>query len=401
MNPARSQAKTGSAGPRSDALRWFPALFEESPFGMVVTDGRGAVLSANRLASELLLDGRDAQEGRLRCCELICSQLRSGSFAGATCLTEAALASGDRSLEVRLEAPGGASREEILVRPTPIHDDEARVVMYLFPDYWSGRVAGGRALGGEPRPTHPATVRARTLGPLRIEVNGADVGGDWLQRRPGQLLKYLLFSRHRLAATEQIYEVLWPASPAPWNSGAIRFQVHELRNRLEPDRAGASSRLVLTRRGGYMLNPEELWIDADLFEDKAREGLTLLAQGAGEAAIPPLEAALALYRGDFLSEDPYAEWVLDERDRLREVAERALHALMELRRAAGDLEGATDCARRLASMEPLDMDVQREFLEICIRRGRRSEAMRRYSVIRERMRREFGHDPDFTLADLS
>ena len=47
------------------------------------------------------------------------------------------------------------------------------------------------------------------------------------------------------------------------------------------------------------------------------------------------------------------------------------------------------------------MDIQKEFLEVCIRRGRRTEALRRYSVIRERMRREFGRDPDFTLADLA
>ena len=57
-------------------------------------------------------------------------------------------------------------------------------------------------------------------------------------------------------------------------------------------------------------------------------------------------------------------------------------------------------ARRLAAMEPFDLDVQRDFIEICMRRGRRSEAMRRYAIVRKRVKREFGQDPDFTLGDL-
>ena len=114
----------------------------------------------------------------------------------------------------------------------------------------------------------------------------------------------------------------------------------------------------------------------------------------------PLERAHSLYQGDFLSEDPYADWALEERDRLRELAGRELRAMVSLKRSAGDLDAATEYARRLAEMEPFDLDIQREFLEMCIERGRRSEAMRRYALIRRRVRREFGHDPDFTLADL-
>jgi hypothetical protein len=37
-------------------------------------------------------------------------------------------------------------------------------------------------------------------------------------------------------------------------------------------------------------------------------------------------------------------------------------------------------------------------LELCIARGRRSAAMRRYAVVRRRVRTEFGREPDFSLA---
>ncbi len=149
-----------------------------------------------------------------------------------------------------------------------------------------------------------------------------------------------------------------------------------------------------------MLHRERVWIDADEFEDRARTGLTLFVQGEGNTAMAPLERALDIYEGEFLSDDPYAEWALEERDRLHELAGQEIRALISLNRSSGDLDAATEHSRRLAGMEPFDMDVQREFLEMCIKRGRRSEAMRRYALIRRRVRREFGHDPDFTLADL-
>jgi DNA-binding SARP family transcriptional activator len=177
--------------------------------------------------------------------------------------------------------------------------------------------------------------------------------------------------------------------------------VHVLRERLEPHRVSrAVSRFIVTRRGGYMLDPEQIWLDADQFETECRDGLALFAQGDASAAATRLERALALYRGDLMAENLYAEWALEERDRLRELAGQGLRAMVGLARSTGDLDTAAGHARRLAAMEPFDMDVQRDFIEICLSRGRRSEAMRRYAIVRKRVKREFGQDPDFTLGDL-
>ena len=145
---------------------------------------------------------------------------------------------------------------------------------------------------------------------------------------------------------------------------------------------------------------EPVWLDAELFETEISSGLSLFAQGDTAAGANRLERGVALYRGDLFTENLYAEWALEERDRLRDLAGRGLRALVEIARSAGDLDTAAPHARRLAAMEPFDMDVQREFIEICMGRGRRSEAMRRYAMLRKRVKREFGQDPDFTLGDL-
>jgi DNA-binding SARP family transcriptional activator len=389
----------------AEATGWLPTLFEELSFGLVVMDREGLILTANRRAREVLFPHESRSKGLgSECCEWICEPLnrQGGDAKDSGCMTQRALATDGPLPETRLEVEIGGVRNPVWITACPINCGEARVAIYLRPEQAS---SGDRRSPAADRAESPASssaeLRIHTLGRTRVEIAGSDFGGDWLQQRPGQVLEFLLCARHRVATSEQISEALWPGAAQPWSNASVRHQVHMLREKLEPERdSNELSRFVVTRRGGYMMDPERVWIDADEFEDKARTGLSLFVQGEGDAAMAPLERALALYQGDFLSEDPYAEWALEERDRLRELAGRELRALISLRRSAGDLDAATEYARRLAGMEPFDMDVQREFLELCIKRGRRSEAIRRYTLIRRRVRREFGHDPDFTLADL-
>jgi DNA-binding SARP family transcriptional activator len=280
------------------------------------------------------------------------------------------------------------------VTASPIEVAEARVVVYVRPDESPAR--SDRAY---PAADAPA-LRIHALGQTRVESNAMDLAGEWLDQRPGQLLKYLICERPRVVTCDEIADALWP-NAGPLTRSSVRHQVHVLRERLEPDRISrAVSRFVVTRPGGYLLDPDQLWLDADQFEAEVSGGLTLYAHGDAVAAANRLERGLALYKGDLFAENLYAEWALEERERLRELAGRGLRALVHLARSAGDLDAAAAHARRLAAMEPFDLDVQREFIEICLSRGRRSEAMRRYAILRKRVKREFGQDPDFTLGDL-
>jgi DNA-binding SARP family transcriptional activator len=52
-------------------------------------------------------------------------------------------------------------------------------------------------------------------------------------------------------------------------------------------------------------------------------------------------------------------------------------------------------------MQPYDEDVHRRLIELDLRAGRRSDALRRYAALRSRLRRMFGEEPSFTPADLA
>jgi DNA-binding SARP family transcriptional activator len=98
--------------------------------------------------------------------------------------------------------------------------------------------------------------------------------------------------------------------------------IHMTRRALEPKlKSGADSRLI--RTGDqliYLDAPGELWIDAAEFEASS-----IRAFRSGN--VQECEEALALYAGDLLSGDLYADWCMRRRDQLRASYQELLRKL--------------------------------------------------------------------------
>jgi DNA-binding SARP family transcriptional activator len=372
---------TGEAMPR-DAYR---RIFESLPGAVVVLDPSGAVVRYNPSAAAIF--GRAIEQPGVRCCDLFgCGRGGEDQPIAFHCVTVAALERGG-PLEALTTEVGGRT---LSVMAAPLPDG-------------AGAVVEVRALGA---PSHvngtaPQILRITTLGDVGIEIDQRPLGGEWLHHRPGRLFKYLICARGHRVPTEELIEALWPGSG---RSGmpSLRQAVHALRDRLEPTRTRhAQSRFILARAGAYELDLTDVWIDADEFETEARAALLSLERWGAEAAEPQLTRAAGLYGGDFLADEPYADWVLGERDRLRDLAARILRELANLHLDTGSTDDATEVLQRLADLEPLDLHAQRDLIALMIQRGRHADAARRYELVRRRFRHAFDQDPDFALSELA
>ena len=378
-----------------------PKLFERFPYGLAIGAPDGAILQMNHRARQLLVPDESApMEKRWTCCELICDHL--GSVLGTGCMSEWALGSPGELPEVRVDFGEDRMRAAAWVSASTLESPRRFVLFHLRPGRPNDRRR--RTRGGWRGPgtsNERAELSVRTLGQFRIEGADGPVNGDWLEQRAGQLFKYLVCERRKTLASDQIAEALWPGAGTDDGRNRLRFHIHALREKIEPDRTQRSaSRFVVGRRGGYLFDTSSAWIDADDFECEAKAGLGAIAQGNGEGAAPHLDRAAELYRGDFMVEDPYAEWALAERERLRNLCARVLRAQATERVAGKRLEAADCAARRLAELEPFDDEVQRLLLEISLRRGRRSEAVRRFELHRRRVQRTFEIEPGFDLRQV-
>lgn len=399
VSPAEDRTANGAgARPRPAELGYrvpipYRAVFEFFPAGIVVVDAQGVVQGANLTVKRML--GPVLERERLRCCDILGCR-RPNTALADHCITELALNRSGPLPELRVDvAARGGNVGSVWINAAPYGGAEAAVILELRPG-----VVGDRRRRTEPHWMGGPKLRMFTLGRTRVESGEGPLAGEWLGHRPGEVLKYLVCHRGRVVPQDELIEVFWRQAG---RSGAtnVRQAVHTLRDRLEPDRArhGASS-FVAARRGGYELELGAVWIDADDFESCVREGLAALGAGDVDSAEPTLTRAGALYRGDFLADEPYAEWAFAERDRLRGLAGQALRGLADVKAMQNDLEAATEQLQRRAELEPLDLDVQRDLLGMLMRRGRHAEAARRFETVRRRYRKTFGGDPPLDLAEI-
>ncbi|HVD86848.1 MAG TPA: BTAD domain-containing putative transcriptional regulator [Solirubrobacterales bacterium] len=377
-----------------------PRLVEEFMFGLVLADRGGKIQYLNQKARQLLLPGNTAVSREWTCCDLICNRL--GALLDDTCLSRRAAMAAEDIPEVRMDIGQQHLGSAAWVTASPLEPDHEQVLFHLRPGK-SGdrrrRTAPGWS--GEARRGGEAKLQISTLGRVEVEGEGGPLNGEWLEQRPGQLFKYLLCERRRVVSNDLVAEALWPEAGLEEGRGRLRYNVHALRDKLEPERGHRSpASFILARRGGYVFDTSCVWLDVDEFEREACAGVAAFERNWHEQAAEHLSNALRLYKGDFLADEPYAEWALEEQERLRALAAQALRTQVRINVELGRLEPAAEDTRRLADLEPLDTDVQRLLIELCLRRGRRSEAYRRYARFRRRMNIVFNTDPDFDLGEI-
>lgn len=367
-------------------------VFDAFPYGIIVVDESGFVLSCNDAAKRLLgLSADDPAAAGMTCCDLF-GCLEPDGALGHACITDAALTTRGPVPEIRVDLPGTPSGAAWITAGRV--EGEARHVIYQVRP---GR-AEDRRRRTEPHWTTGPLLHVRALGATEVDSPEGPIGGQWLEQRAGQLLKFLICERHRVVPLDEIADVFWREAGRSGPNN-VRHFIHALRDRLQPCRTErGESAFIVTREGGYALNLRRIDLDVEHFEQLAAAGFAR-EEGDGRRE-RDLEEAARLYQGDLVAEEYYAEWAMPERDRLRGLARRALWVLATTRLVRGDCDGAQARLERIIEIEPFETAAHRALIALCLDVGNLSEAHRRYASLRARMRANFGMDPDFDLAQL-
>jgi hypothetical protein len=216
---------------------------------------------------------------------------------------------------------GGRTHSRYLGKDRPLDVGDAAASSGADGTALSGAVAGdGRAVvTTTPRVRrHAATavppLRVRTLGGSAV-WRGEEVlpEGRWARGKAGTLFKLLLSTpRHALTA-EQAIDHVWPEADPQQGAANLRSTIRFLRGVLDGPAEGSSylrtsgATLVLDPAPGGV--PPADWLDAAAFVRRARPALA----GTDRAAC---RAALALYGGAYLPDDPYEDWAETQRAHL-------------------------------------------------------------------------------------
>jgi DNA-binding SARP family transcriptional activator len=157
------------------------------------------------------------------------------------------------------------------------------------------------------------------LGGLRLRH--PDQGSMELASQKGaQLLALLAYAPGKKHRRDILQALLWPDSDQPHAQGNLRFVLHQLRKILGGDEGPLRS-----DGRSIWLDPDHVMVDVVRFEALA-----------GEGTLEALTAACDLYGGDLVFgavdlSPEYEDWLVPERERLRELARSAFWNLFSLR----------------------------------------------------------------------
>ena len=188
---------------------------------------------------------------------------------------------------------------------------------------------------------------------------------------------------HGPALRPVIIGALWPNVSEQQARGCLRTTLWRL-NRNEP-------RLVRAIGDTLTLGPD-VAVDATVFTEAARRVL----QGS---LSPAAQCAVLGARGDLLP-GCYDDWLIFERERLRQLRLHALEALASGLAAQGRYADALDAAMESTRMEPLRESAHRAIIAIYLAEDNVTEALRHYESFRELLRTELGIRPSPQLVAI-
>jgi DNA-binding SARP family transcriptional activator len=105
------------------------------------------------------------------------------------------------------------------------------------------------------------------------------------------------------------------------------------------------------------------------------------------------ELATALYQGDFLADDPYGEWPVLTRERLRLAYLDLLDRLGHLYFGQGRYATCAALCQRIIERDACREDAHRLLIRCYGRQGQPQLALRQYLACADALRTELGVDP--------
>ncbi|MGH3797295.1 MAG: AfsR/SARP family transcriptional regulator [Pseudonocardiaceae bacterium] len=228
-----------------------------------------------------------------------------------------------------------------------------------------------------PGPARRAAPTLRLFGGFRLEYAGTNVTVSLNGQR---LLAFLGIRGNTTRAGSA--GTLWPEATEGRAHGSLRTTIWRLHRIGTP--------LVDSHAGVLTLAPD---VRVDVHE------FTAAAARIQRSAESDGEQIQVFTTGELLP-GWYDDWLLFERERLRQIRLHALEALVRQLTVRGQYARALDAALQCVQLEPLRESAHRAVLQIHLAEHNIAEALRHYELFRRFLREELGIEPSPELRDM-
>ncbi len=211
-------------------------------------------------------------------------------------------------------------------------------------------------------------VDITVLGAFSVAVDGVPVDEtEWRRRQAAALVKILSLAPRHTLHREQVMDALWSALDIDEAAPRLHKAAFYARRAL-----GHSGAVVLDGETVALFPHHRVRVDALAFANRADFAITTRDPAAAAQAADT-------YPGRLLPQDPYAQWALDERDRLHRLYVDVLRL-----------------AKRwavLTAVDPTDEEAHLRVISDMSARGELRSALRQFERLERALRQELGVGP--------
>ncbi len=227
-----------------------------------------------------------------------------------------------------------------------------------------------------------ASLEVVLLGGFHVRSGGQAI--DLPGRRERALLALLAMPAGEQRSRDKLAGLLWGDRGDKQARDSLKQAILKLRKSLDSVRPQP----IQADRDSVTLDGGAVTVDVAEFE-------RLIGEGKSEA----VARAMALYHGDLLDgfnlrNSAFDEWLLLERQRLRDLARDALAGLLDGLMADGAHQTAGAVARRLLVLDPLREVAHRAVMRIYAEQGQTALALKQYQLCRDALQSELGVRPE-------
>jgi DNA-binding SARP family transcriptional activator len=235
------------------------------------------------------------------------------------------------------------------------------------------------------RPEESTGPLIKTLGGFEVIVSGEPAPRSaWQSKVAREILWMLIAARGRPLTRETLMDRLWPEDDLSKASNRLSVALSTIRKILDP--AGeASADHIVSDRDSVRINRDAVTVDVEQFLEEASQGRRLLATGHREQGLAMLRAIEEVYVGEFLEEEPYADWAVSLREEARSEYLSIADTLARAASEDGEHDAASRRYLRMLERDPFNEPAHLSLVVAMRRSGRHGAARRLYGNYVSRM----------------
>lgn len=268
--------------------------------------------------------------------------------------------------------------------------------------YWS------RLFPTQPSATSPTTptlppVAGQQTAPvydLRIQLLGSvqfhsaeGAVPELRSARHALLLAYLAYKYGQKIPRDKLMGQFWPEVHQESARNSLNVAVCHIRRHFQGS-IHPQDKIIVHQGGSYRLNPD--WViqtDVQKFEHYLQLGRKMDQQEDIQGAISAYRKAIQYYRGDFMEEFPYEDWVYHIREYFRENYMRALDRLGHLYLENRETTQALFLFKEMVRRDPALENAHRSLMWCYAQEGHRDRAVRQFRKCEAILKAEFATAP--------